>query len=204
MFFSLSRYLFASVLFLSLSAQAASISYEGMIGSGGDPRGSVSGSVGGYGWFEDVASQVDFWRFDVGSSGAKVDIWATRSDQALDPAFSLYSGMTSVDESALDGSADFGGMVFLGWADDEIDVVGDGPFGDPGVTAFLAEGIYTLIIGGSESDEDGPFGYELHIGDWGTAPADLPDVISTVPVPAAIWLFGSGLAGLLLAGRRKG
>ncbi len=169
-------------------AGAAPISYEGSIGN---PMGSVFGKVYGHGWSENIASQTDFWSFEVGAGGMRLDIWAQRLDTGLDSVFSLYSGTTEADESEFMNRASFGGMTFLQYADDEI--TSEGPYGDPALcNIFLDKGTYTLAMGGFASAGKGPFAYELSIGNPGDAP--VPD---SVPLPAAFWLLGSGLAGLV-------
>jgi hypothetical protein len=66
---------------------------------------------------------------------------------------------------------------------------------------FLPGGVYDLqviIQGTSEASGPAPFGdsYQFSSGSYDF-------VLTTVPVPAAIWLFGSGLLGLVAAARRK-
>lgn len=56
---------------------------------------------------------------------------------------------------------------------------------------LLAAGDYTLYIGGNTSDTSAGKNFALSIS------------ASPVPVPAAVWLFGSALAGLGAIGRRK-
>jgi hypothetical protein len=58
----------------------------------------------------------------------------------------------------------------------------------------------TFLVGqGVVTDTDNPFyGIEITMGVYGNDP-----VLSEVPVPAAVWLFGSGLIGLIGVARRK-
>ena len=83
---------FLSIIFIAFAihntSSAVPISYEGQIGVTGNPFGTVVGSVDGLGWGEQIASNVDFWRFNVGPGGSvtEFDIWATRSDYELDLA----------------------------------------------------------------------------------------------------------------------
>jgi hypothetical protein len=70
--------------------------------------------------------------------------------------------------------------------------------------APYANGAWKFIFGfGEQNFTDKAFGnnaWAVRSGDVGTA---VPSV-SSVPIPAAVWLFGSGLAGLFgLARRRK-
>lgn len=175
---------------------AAPITYEGIIST---PSGAVSGFVGGNGWLYGVASEVDFWSFNVGAGGLNVDIWATRTDHYLDPAMTLYRGTTSADESEfIDGFTPFGGMELIHVADDEYHPP-FGLYGDPVIYNInLSPGTYTLAIGGYASDGPGPFPYQLFIDAPGSAPS-----ASVVPLPAAVWLLGTGLLALLGLSRRR-
>jgi hypothetical protein len=77
-------------------------------------------------------------------------------------------------------------MSLIETADDEIPT--SGTFSDPSLYSIsLASGDYTLAIGGYDSDESGPYAYQLTIGGPGDAP-------SPVPLPAAVWLFLTGMA----------
>ncbi|MEE9494354.1 MAG: VPLPA-CTERM sorting domain-containing protein [Gammaproteobacteria bacterium] len=50
-----------------------------------------------------------------------------------------------------------------------------------------------VIIGGIEDTQSGNWGYTLNLSG-----------VSAVPVPTAVWLFGSGLLGLIGVARRRG
>jgi hypothetical protein len=200
------------------TSYAATISYQGTIippfssgvGSGStgglnwvDGNGAtdfwstVTGSVGARGWIDEQADETDFWSFAVGSEGTSLDIWAQRGDQSsgLDTAFSIYSGITTADESAFVNRSDFGGIIFSSSADDELS--NDGPFGDPALyNIAFEEGIYTIAIGGFASNGEGPFSYNLSIGTPGTAP-------SAVPLPGALLFFATGILGFMGARRGK-
>lgn len=179
--------LLSGSLVLAPVASAGTISYEGMIG-GDLTNASVSGLVEGFSWFDDDAAGVDFWKLQVGNQGLNLNIRGTASTTDLDLAFSLYSGTTVADESEFDSIGDFGGMPFLYQADDEI-IIND-PLGDPAlIDISLAAGEYTIAIGGYDSEDFGPYAYNLSV--------------TTVPVPAAFWLMLAPLAGMFTAGRRK-
>ncbi len=81
----------------------------------------------------------------------------------------------------------------------QIDILGDGggpvsilsdvlPFG-PGSYDFNH-----FLWRSSASNPGGSWDYQL---------AFQVEAVATVPVPAAVWLFGSGLVGLAVAGRRR-
>jgi hypothetical protein len=167
---------------LGAPARAVPLSYEGILASGVPVTGFVSGS----GWANEVASEVDFWQF-FGTAGQIVDIQATRLDFNLDPAFSMYFGTTSADEAQFINDADWGGLVFLNFADDEIS--NPGPGGDPLLSSLDLPftGAYTIAVGGFLSTGEGPFAYQL--GFAGAA--------ATVPAPGTAMLLAGGLAGLI-------
>jgi hypothetical protein len=184
----------ACFTFTPLFSQAA-ISYSGAIGTPGNPLGTVNGNVGGYGWIDEEAVDVDFWSFNVGVGGGTYDIWGTRQDADLDLAFTLYEGTTTTDEIEFSNDSDFGGMNYIDSVDDQIPALG--PYSDPSLySILLPTGDYTLAIGGYDSDGIGPFAYELTIGNPGDAP-------SPVPLPAAAWLFMAGMVGLFGVTRKK-
>lgn len=70
---------------------------------------------------------------------------------------------------------------------------------------FLNKGIYTILVGGASApllDTDGIT--LLNDGTYGVIASfrDL-NAVQPVPVPGAVWLFGSAMAGLIGFGRRK-
>jgi hypothetical protein len=167
------------------SAGAAPVHYEGALQSGV----AVTGSVGGFGWSDESATQVDFWSFSA-LAGAVVDVSAARLAPDLDPVFSVYVGTTAADGSEFRSEADWGGLRYLTYADDEVPA--DGPGGDPALIGFVLPqtGNYTIVVGGFASTDLGPYGYRL---DYAVRP---------VPEPAPALLFVAGLAMLVLRRRR--
>ena len=192
------------------TSHAATISYQGTIippfssgiGLGSTPsyswegeRGSsgfwstVTGTVGARGWIEERAEEMDFWSFVVGPGGVSLDIWAARGDEHLDTVFSIYSGITTADESKFKNTRDFGGITFSRFADDEIPNAG--PYGDPDIhNMAFDEGIYTIAIGGYYSNAEGPFSYELSIGASNFE-------LNPVPIPGAFLFFITALLGFV-------
>lgn len=168
------------------TADAGPIAYQGALAYGVPVTGQVSGS----GWLDEVASEVDFWRFAVPSGGLSITIRGTRVDSALDPVLSLFRGTTTADESAYRSEASWGGLTYIGSADDEVS--NPGPGGDPLFTSgLLAAGDYTIAIGGFLSGGAGPYTYSLVV-----TPA-------AVPEPGTAWLALGGLAILAARARRK-
>ena len=151
---------------LAAAAPASPIDYQGTLALDT----TVTGIVGATGWLDEIAADVDFWLFVVPAVGLSVTIRGTRGDVSLDPVLSVYRGTTTADESAFLAEQDWGGMTFIGEADDEIDVPG-GPGGDPLFTSgLLAAGTYTIAIGGFLSDGAGPYAYSLLV-----SPAAVPE-----------------------------
>jgi len=170
------------------SAQALPISYEGTI-TAGTP---VTGSVSGNGWETETAAGVDFWRFN-GIAGQSFSVGATRLNPNLDPVLTLYFGTTTADASLFLHDADWGGLVFLRIADDEV-TVASGPGGDPLLSNYLLPftGLYTIAIGGIASNGAGPFNYSMQTTQ-----------IAAVPEPETMMLMTAGLGVLLMAQRRR-
>ena len=176
----------ALALLGSTVAQSALITYEGTI----TPSATVGGSIGGFGWVREDATDVDFWRF-MGIAGNSVTIRGTRLNVALDPALDLYFGTTTADDSLFRTGQSWGGMQFLVSADDEVDAPPGGPFGDP-LISFLRlpfTGNYTIAIGGAGSVGEGPYAYSLSV--------------QVVPIPGTAWLVLAGLAGIARTRRRS-
>ena len=69
-----------------------------------------------------------------------------------------------------------------------------GEFNAGGIASVVALGANTWESSWSQIQADGPFlGFTT----------DMTMVVSQVPIPAGIWLFGSGLLGLFGVAKRK-
>jgi hypothetical protein len=169
------------------SAFAVPVRYEGSLASGA----TVNGSVGGFGWGGEVAGQVDFWSFSA-QAGDLLNLSARRSAPGLDPALTLYFGMTSADESLFLNDADWGGLRYLTFADDEITVPG-GPGGDPALTGFRLPfaGTYTVAIGGFQSLTAGPYNYSM------------TSAAAPIPEPTVTLMLLAGLGSMAFLRRRR-
>jgi len=120
--------------------------------------------------------------------------------------FSGNTGMHSTTSPVTElspGVLDFSGWT-VNWNGFVIDLGGDAGAGDTGLAAITcstppcsANDTYVLDyfahVPQSDPSEKGGVFYSLH----------LEGQISAVPVPAAAWLFGSGLLGLVGMARRK-
>lgn len=122
----------------------------------------------------------------------------------LFPAFSLYSGVEDVNSD--DTNHTWNNTGNISWATnltyiDHVANVG-GPNGTDSGTGVegvskqwvLAPGLYTINYGGNPSFALGQSGIHQFSASLFTQP---------VPVPAAVYLFGSGLIGLVGLARRK-
>lgn len=184
----------AAVCALVVSSASHAALYAGDISAGGSYSGAVTRNDA---WVQEnpvSGDEVNFWSFS-GYAGNRFSVTITSTDNGfdtLDAAISLYSGsLTSEFElivPGFDADGDFAGLTFLGSTP---------VFGSAGNNAFLLDfllptsGVYTLAIGGESflSFADS-YGYQMQ-------------VVNEVPVPAAVWLFGSALVGLVGATRRK-
>lgn len=148
----------------------------------------------------------DFALFKL-EADAEVTISVSSDNSALRPAFGLWQGWdtgfgsrhgTYLSNGALNPMA---ANPFPGSAG--INVVDPNAWafaatqGTPGapaaatLTRMLTAGLYTLAIGGYDGTVGGQHAYSTTIS------------AAAVPVPAAVWLFGSALAGLVGAQRRR-
>lgn len=104
------------------------------------------------------------------------------------------SAVTVIDGSTLD---------FSGWVMNVGDISGDHAFGaTQGIANYTFDGSnFTLDYHWDAITSNGG----NHIGSLAVSVYDLHLVgtVSTVPVPAAVWLFGSGLIGLIGFAKRK-
>ena len=108
----------------------------------------------------------------------------------VDVTFNITSGHTYSLTGGLLSDALGLGSVSLGFNGDTANAL-DGSFSFSG---YLAPGEYTLLIDAlayidSATSATASFDYDLQL--------------TAVPVPAAVWLFGSGLIGLVGFARRK-
>jgi hypothetical protein len=171
------------------AAHATPITYEGTL----VPDVPETGSIGGFSWFLDDATGVNFWQFTA-TAGTDVTLRVDRLNGNLDPALSFYQGTTSADTSTFDSAGSFGGMTFIGSLDDENPpFVGPTGFtGDPfGTFAIATTGLYTVAVGGSDSTDPGPYPYRINMS------------VAAVPEPSVFLLLSFGLLGVAFMRRRQ-
>ena len=173
----------------SACALSATVVYEGVL----VPSVPATGQVGGFGWFLDNGSLVDYWRF-AGVAGQTVSFSVDRLNGNLDPALSFYRGTTSADTSLFAAESSWGGLTFLGSLEDEhAAALTPGPGGDPfGSFVLNSSGDYTVVVGGSNSTDAGAYPYRITMT---VAAAPIPEL----PVCA---MLGFGMAALGWVRRR--
>ena len=137
-----------------------------------------------------------------------VTLEATVESPGLVPAFSLYAGHQTTDLGSVQGCCGWhvynnAGNFDWSSADPTYDSSSLNYIGNEAnlgglssiskVFLSLAAGDYTLVYGGNPPPGTtvGPVGYHATL------------TTSPVPVPAAVWLFGSGLAGVVAFARRR-
>ena len=149
---------------------------------------TVTGSIGGGTW--SVASTTTFFGLN----------WTAHSGVTFGPgtySFPTVEGGTYT--GIVVGAGQIGGSILFDWgATKNIDVINvwDVCSGCGGYTS-------TDGIGGNPANPDGIRGYGMLDGAFPNFNANFDFKVAAVPVPAAVWLFGSGLLGLVGVARRK-
>jgi hypothetical protein len=156
-----------------------------------------------------------------GTEGGTIDAaWSFFSNTGMDFTTSAITGDTTtgltmsgwtVTWNGIPAISMGGGLQNCGTATDGICVQGTNDFSGTfnngtGIASFLWSGVYgtgytldyTAVVPKADPSGFGGVPYQLHlVGVVNEA------VVSAVPVPAAVWLFGSGLLGLVGIARRK-
>ena len=150
---------------------------------------AVTGDIGAGAW--SVSSTNTFF-------GA---IWTAHSGTTFGPGTYTFDASNAQDGSAMItgvtvGAGQVGGHILFNWgATADIDVVN---------VWDVAGDVYTSsdVVSGAFPTGDGIRGLGMVDGPFLTYHANF-DFVAPVPVPAAVWLFGSGLLGLVGVARRK-
>ena len=174
----------------SACAFAAPVAYEGVL----SPAVPVTGQVGGFSWFLDVGTGVDYWQF-AGQAGQTVSFTVDRLNANLDLGLSFYSGITSADTSQFSANGNWGGLTFIGSLDDERPPsMMPGLGGDPSGSFVLpSSGNYTVVVGGGNSTDAGAYPYRLTMA-----------VAAPIPEPPLWAILAIGLVGLQCWRRLRG
>ena len=161
------------------------------------PDTAVTGSIGGGTW--SVASPAPFFGVN----------WTAHGGTTFGPgtySFATVEGGTYT--GVVVGAGQVGGHILFDWGTSlNIDVVNVWDVTTAGgVTTYSSTDV---VVGSPAVDSlDGIPGLSMIDGPFGSAVgagynANFNFTTSAVPVPAAVWLFGSGLIGLVGVARRK-
>ncbi|WP_152428844.1 hypothetical protein [Methylomonas sp. MK1] len=147
----------------------------------------------------------DYGLFEL-HADAEVTITVSSDGSNLRPAFGLWSGWDTAGSSSRHQSylnngalnpmaaSPLGTTLALVDASAWTFAATQGTTATATLTRFLTAGNYTLILGG----------YDGTVGGANLAyTATISAAASPVPVPGAVWLFGSAMAGLVGFGKRK-
>ena len=148
----------------------------------------------------DINNNVDWFVFDSDGS-TNTSFFFDRTIAAPDLIASLYLGDTSgFDYKAAGASNNYSvfsadgynsSLSFLNYFNNNHDDALGGPWGDPDFDILLAAGRYSLAL--SSLKDAGTYEFTTNA----------VSAVSTVPVPAAAWLFGTALFAFFGVSRRK-
>lgn len=191
------------------------ITYEWEVIMGANDSATYTGSVGAKSWAEPGnpigakgwTHTTDWTVLDLTGTGGQTLLTLTLDRGAtgsLFPAFSIYSGVEDTNSDATNHT--FNNVGNISWATNltglNYTANAGGPNGNAngtGVTSvsktwLLNPGLYSLVYGGNPAFSLGQTGSHAFTATLTTAP---------VPLPAAVWLFGSGVIGLAGLARRR-
>ena len=151
---------------------------------------TVTGSIGG-GTFS-VASTTPFFGLT----------WTAHSGTTFGPGtYTIDTVEGGVYTGIVVGAGQVGGHILFNWGTTaNIDVV---MVWDVNCTATECTYTSTDGIAGNPANPDGVRGYGMIDGAFPGFNANFDFTVAAVPVPAAVWLFGSGLLGLVGVARRR-
>ena len=172
---------------------------------------AIAGSLGSLSWNDPINfgdpigtgwTHTSRWTALTLTEATDLSITLAANNSSWVPAFSLYSGHQQTDNGLNGGYHVYNNAGNFDWST-----------ADPGADSSSLNYIGNATASGTDSSITrtfslGPGQYSLVFGGNpppGTAGAQVAyqATLSTVPVPAAVWLFGSGLAGLVGLARRK-
>lgn len=176
----------------------------------------ITGTVGSLSWNDPINAGEEAPGVDLGTGWTHTSNWTAltlteatnlsvtlaANGSSLVPAFTLYSGHQQTDNGTNFGYHVYNNAGNFDWSlvdpqadSSSLNYVGNATAAgtDSSITKTfsLGPGLYSLVFGGNP-----PAG-------TAGAPVAYQATLSTVPVPAAVYLFGSGLIGLAGLARRK-
>ena len=171
----------------SATAYAAPIYTDGWM-DWYDPTGALITIPGPGSGFVDQAAGTWGWATDAG--GFYGLSWAFHSGTLYSPGSYAIDTVEGSPMYATIGDNQYGGHILIDWgATENIDMFVVWDINTDGSLSYSAPSIGMT---------DGPFPGFIGVIDFYS-----PSLISSVPVPANVWLFGSGLLGLIRIARRK-
>jgi hypothetical protein len=180
-------------MYLDPTAGPMTETWSGSVGSKAwsDPSNPVGPLGIPYGW-----THTSNWAYFSLQSDATVQISLAPNGSDLVPAFTLWRGADNsggnfhtYTQNGVPAWVDAPGFSTINYV-----TTGPGPFAGQNATLslFLTAGDYTVAIGGNDTVSAGhPAAYSFTVN------------ASPVPLPAAVYLFGSALAGLAASRRRN-
>lgn len=205
----------ASTVTANPAGHQSGLTYEWEVVMGDNDSATYSGSVGAKSWAEPGNpdptpgwTHTSNWTLlDLTGATSTTLVTVTLGRGAtgsLFPAFSVYAGVEDVNSDATNHT--FNNTGAISWAPNLAytyhlanagGAIGTG--NGTGLTSVsdnwvLAPGLYTINFGGNPA---------LSLGQTGTHAFTATLTTAPVPVPAAAYLFGSGLIGLVGLARRK-
>jgi len=204
--------IFAAIVLLSAAGGAHAVKYKihSQINHGGGFGGNVLHNTGTFAHLSDVSG---YYHSDTGELHIKYDFVDYHSGHGAPGVvaptsvefwgegfyFDEYgyldtdNGYASLELKVSNGS-DWGGYPILNFADGEICCSGF----NPNSLKPHQDGGVVLALWGDNAYYQG-----IYQGVYGYIGADIRVKLKEVPLPAAVWLFGSAIVGLVGIGRRR-
>ena len=172
---------------------------------------AIAGNLGSLSWNDPINAgdpigtgwtHTSRWTALTLTEAADLTITLAANGSSLVPAFSLYAGQQQTDNGGNGGWHVYNNAGNFDWStadptydSSSLNYIGNATASgtDSSITKTfsLGPGLYSLVFGGNPP-----------AGTLGSSVA-YQATLSTVPVPAAVYLFGSGLIGLAGLARRK-
>ena len=172
---------------------------------------AIAGNVGSLSWADPINTgdpiglgwtHTSRWTALTLTQAADLTITLAANGSSLVPAFSLYSGQQQTDGGINGGYHVYNNSGTFDWS------TIDPGYGPTTMTYIGNEANLGGLSSVTKTFSLGPGQYSIVFG--GNPPAGTPGssvayqaTLTTVPVPAAVWLFGSGLVGLAGLARRR-